>query len=198
MADKEIGLMQIRTGKQRNLPHALEHGELALTTDECRMFVGMPSTVTPASLVSGRTKELVPGSAEENIELLTEFTPAHVLNRALYKAIKVDVPAKVGSTNGTFKLAIPSADRLFLDYVAFSNVTGSSRILESGTIQVIVIDGTSPMLAQQNNTTNSTGIVYVEATSPVVNGALTYITMQNTNTVSMRFEYIYRGWQEPL
>lgn len=190
MAEKEVGMMQIRTGKQRNLPPALEHGELAFTTDECRMFTGLPSTVTPASLVAGRTKETVPGSAEENVEILTEFTPAHVLNRALYKAVKVDVPA-----NGTFKLAVPSADRLFIDYVAFAGT-----VLESGTLQMISLSGNT-LLSQQNNTNQDDGIVHIEVKSSSdisVVGALTYITLTNTNSAIMRVEYIYRGWQEPL
>lgn len=192
MADKEIGLMQIRTGKQRNLPPALEHGELAFTTDECRVFVGLPSTVTPASLVAGRTKDVVPGSAEENVEILTEYTPPHVLNRALYRAIKVDIPA-----NGTFQLAIPSADRLFIDYVSFS----PDRVLETGTIQVIILSG-EKLLSQQNNTSENSGIVLVTASTNdsdiKVNGALTHLLLNNTHSKIMRFEYIYRGWQEPL
>lgn len=191
MAEKEIGLMQIRTGKQRNLPPALEHGELAFTTDECRVFVGLPSTVTPASLVAGRTKDAVPGSAEENVELLTEFTPAHVLTRALYKAVKVDVPA-----NGDFKLSVPSADRLFLDYVAFS-IDGTGRELESGSVQIVVIGG-KVLLYQQNNTSRDDGVVKIEARSPTVNGALTHLVIHNDDAKNMRFEYIYRGWKEPI
>lgn len=197
MADKEIGLMQIRTGKQRNLPSALEHGELAFTTDECRMFVGAPSVVTPASLVAGRTKNTVPGSAEENVEILTEFTPAHVMNRALYRAVKFDIPA-----SGSFKLAIPSADRLFLDYVAFDPVSSATRILETGTIQIIILDKSIALLSQQNNTNQSDGIVHVEADTNdgavTVSDSLTQITLVNSHTKPMRFEYIYRGWQEPL
>lgn len=191
MADKEIGLMQIRTGKQRNLPPALEHGELAFTTDECRVFVGVPSTVTPASLVAGRTKDAVPGSAEENVEILTEFSPAHVLNRALYKSVKVAVPA-----SDNIEIAIPSADRLFIDYVAFSE-DPTDRVLESGTVQVVIIDG-QILLSQQNNTSDVDGIVRIEATNPTVVGAITNLTMVNTSTMKMRFEYIYRGWQEPI
>lgn len=221
MADKEISLMQIRTGKQRNLPSALEHGELALTTDECRMFSGLPSTVTPASLVAGRTKEQEPGSGEENVEILTEFTPLHVLNRAMYRAIKLDIPAAEwfdllmqpttdyvpGETivnPGKFKLQIPSADRVFIDYVAFS--TEGTRVLETGTLSVVIIDG-SVLLQQVNNTNDPDGLIWCEVSNftsndesdlPTVDGAMTNVTLRNQLNKNIRFEYIYRGWSEPI
>src|SRR5574343_299471 len=184
MADKEIGLVQVRVGKQRNLPSALELGEIAFTTDECRVFVGLPSTIIPASLVAGRTKITTPGSAEENVEILTEFTPAHVLSRALNKAVRFDIQASVwksGQTEyvddattiqtlGHFLMSIPSADRLFVDYTAYS-IDGSTRILETGSIQVIVL-GADVLLSQQNNSSSVTNDVWITASSPYVDGAL--------------------------
>ena len=216
--EKEIGLLQIRAGKQRNLPRALELGELALTTDEARMFVGIPSTVIPASLVAGRTKESVPGSGEENVELITEFTPIHVINRTIYKPIRADIPnatwydLNMNPTTtydpgvtvvnpGTFTLRVPSADRIFIDYVAFSMpATGTSRVLESGTMNAIIIDGNA-LVNQQNNTTDADGLVWLQMASRnsvTINGAMTNIVLQNLLNVPFRFEYIYRGWNEPM
>lgn len=193
MASKEIGLMQIRTGKQRNL-FTLEHGELALTTDEGRFFCGLPSTITPASLVAGRTKSSVPGSGGENIELLTEFTPAHVLNRVLYKPIKSTIPEQVGNAAGTSIVSIPSADRLFVDYVAYS----PDGTLETGSIQILAIDGGDVIISQQNNTSDSDGLVKIRALTPDVVGAITNLTIENSHSESMIFEYIYRGWTQPI
>lgn len=216
--EKEIGLLQIRTGKQRNLPRALELGELALTTDEARMFVGIPSTVIPASLVAGRTKESTPGSGEENVEVITEFTPIHVVNRTIYKPLRVDIPKATWNDltftetttyipnetivdPGQFTLRVPSADRLFIDYVAFSMpTTGSAKILESGTFTAVMIDGI-PLLSQVNNTNDADGLVWIQMSRTngiTINGAMTNILIQNLYNVPYRFEYIYRGWNEPL
>lgn len=195
MSDKEIGLVQIRTGKQRNLPKALEHGELALTTDECRMFVGLPSAVTPASLVAGRTAAEVPGSGWENVEVLTEFTPSHVLNRVLYKPVKVSVPGADSAT-----INIPSADRVFVDYIAYQEANdGSQLILETGSFQIVsvVIGGTTPqtLVSQINNTNDSGGITRISIDDdPSVNGSITSVTINNGNASRMTVEYIYRGW----
>lgn len=217
--EKEIGLLQIRTGKQRNLPKALELGELALTTDEARVFVGIPSTVIPASLVAGRTKETVPGCGEENVEVITEFTPIHVVNRTIYKPLRVDIPngtwkdaaGKATSTwvhnstvatPNTFTLRVPSADRLFIDYVAFSMPsTGSpSKILESGTFTAIMVNG-NPLTSQVNTTTDPDGLVWVQLAKTngiTINGAMTNILVENRHNTPFRMEYIYRGWNEPL
>ena len=225
--EKEIGLLQIRTGKQRNLPKALELGELALTTDEARVFVGIPSTVIPASLVAGRTKESVPGCGEENVELLTEFTPIHVVNRAIYKPIRADIPGgtwktpgEPGTENaiiatvyvnnvetevavqpGSLTLRVPSADRLFIDYVAFSMPTDgtSSKILESGTFSAVMVNG-QPLTSQVNNTSDPEGVVWVRMVNNgiTINGAMTNIPIYNVNKIPFRLEYIYRGWNEPL
>ena len=210
MADKEIGLVQIRTGKQRNLPTALELGEMAMTTDECRLFVGLPSVILPASLVAGRTKVSVPGSSEENVEVLTEFTPNHVLSRVLYRAVKLDIPAStwnVGVTSyttdldtittmGTFLLSIPTADRLFIDYTAYSLNEGT-KILETGSIQIIAIDG-GVLLTQTNNTSDANSNIWVSADAPYTSGSSTKIILKNRLNIPIRFEYIYRGWQEPI
>jgi hypothetical protein len=208
--EKEIGLIQIRTGKQRNLPKALEQGELAFTTDECRAFVGLPSSITPASLVAGRTKSDVPGSAEENVEILTEFTPQHVINRALYRAVKVTLPPATWkttkyidefnsiTTNGLFTLSIPSADRLFIDYTAFTlGTTGTSTAIETGTIHVILVDG-APVISQHSYSSDPGGISWVSSDIPTLSGSITKVPIKNRNNLSMQFEYIYRGWQEPI
>lgn len=217
--EKEIGLIQIRTGKQRNLPKALELGEMALTTDEARVFVGIPSTVIPASLVAGRTNESVPGSGQENVEVITEFTPVHVINRTIYKPIRFDIPAStwldltftetnvykpdetIVSPVGEYVLRVPTADRLFIDYVAFT--LGTNKILESGTISVVIIDG-NVLVQQVNNTTDDDGLIWIQAGSdkigkgPTINGAMTNIIIQNLRNEKFRVEYIYRGWNEPL
>ena len=55
---------------QRDL-QPLELGQLGMSTDEGRVFVGLPSTEVAASLVAGRTNKNVPGSGGENVEILT-------------------------------------------------------------------------------------------------------------------------------
>ena len=208
MSNRTIGLIQIRTGKQRNLPKALELGEMAFTTDECRVFVGLPSITFPASLVAGRTKTTLPGSGEENVEILTEFTPEHVLSRILFKATKLDVPASVwksGQTGyiddsttiktlGSFLVSIPTSDRIFVEYTAYS--LEGTRVLETGSIQVISVNSDT-LLSQQNNTSDSNSVVYISAGSATLNGSSTKILIENRYNQPMRFEYIYRGWQEP-
>lgn len=206
---REIGLIQIRTGKQRNLPKALELGEMGFTTDECRVFVGLPSMMFPASLVAGRTKTTVPGSGEENVEILTEFTPEHVLSRVLFKATKFDIPKstwKAGETSyisdeqtiksiGSFLISIPASDRLFVEYTAYS-ISGN-RVLETGSIQVISVQSDT-LLTQQNNTSDPNSNIFISAASATLNGSSTKILIENRYNQDMRFEYIYRGWQEPI
>ncbi len=199
MSGKEIGLMQIRTGKQRNLPKALEHGELALTTDECRMFAGLPSAVTPASLVAGRTAASVPGSSWENVEILTEFTPAHVLNRVLFKPVKVTITPSVienGLPTTFTTINIPSADRVFVDYIAYSN---DGTILESGTFNVVSIGGT-PLVSQNSNTNETDGVhqLEVQENAVAVDGGIITVPFSNIDDQTYSLEYIYRGWTAPL
>lgn len=192
MADKEIGLFQIRNGKQRNLPTALEHAELSLSTDECRMFVGLPATITPASLVAGRRKTTttgnnftVRGSGEENVEILTEFTPQHVLDRVLYQAIRTIVPA-----GDSITLQVPYTSRMFMDYVAFPD---DASILESGSAQIVTInDGV--LMSQQNNSNIEEEPPQVEIGTVSLGNAVVNVEVINNNTSDFNFEYTARGW----
>ncbi|AUS02610.1 hypothetical protein NVP2275O_029 [Vibrio phage 2.275.O._10N.286.54.E11] len=208
MADKEIGLIQIRNGKQRNLPTALEHAELALTTDEGRMFIGLPATVTPASLVAGRRKNassgsnyIVQGSGEENIELITEFTPQHVLDRVLYKAQRFSI-----SQNSSILLQIPYTNRLFLEYVAFPDTLD---LLESGQSQVAVFNnpkfdqddpGAFPefvfLVDQQNNSNDEDGVptISINPDTVALTGTTLTIEILNDGNQDVNFEYVTRGW----
>ena len=195
--EKEIGLLTIRTGKQRNLPYALELGEMALTTDECRLFVGLPSSSIPASLVAGRRKATHPGSAEENVEVLTEFTPMHVANKILYRPVTVKVPR-----NNTKKVIIPNIERAFIDYTAYVLVRGNNPVtdpdrwfIETGSIHLASVDST--LIGYQNNNTNKPdGLVMIRADLNTVarEGSTITFSLVNDYDAEVTFEYIYRGW----
>ncbi|SOK59108.1 hypothetical protein [Yersinia phage fHe-Yen9-03] len=189
MAQKEISLMQIRMGKQRDLPLALEKGQLGLSTDVGRMFVGLPSSTDPASIVAGRTWENAPNSGKENIEILTEFTPWSIINRMVYRPFKVTVPA-----NGSTNINIQSTSRLFLEYIAYSNDTGST-LLESGIVQ-LVVQGSTVLISQQNNTNQPDGLVVIDYENPTFDTGTERMSVTITNNSAEIFtvEFILRGW----
>lgn len=189
MAQKEIALMQVRMGKQRDLPLALEKGQIGFSTDVGRCFIGLPSSSEPSSLVAGRTWDNAPNSGKENVEILTEFTPWSILNELINKPYKVTVPA-----NGTVTVNVQSTSRLFLEYVGYSNATGST-LLESGSVQLVVQDGTV-LIAQQNNTNQPEGLVVIEFEDPAFDTGTNRmaVTLSNDSNESFTVEYILRGW----
>jgi hypothetical protein len=189
MAQKEIALMQVRMGKQRDLPLALEKGQIGFSTDVGRCFIGLPSSSEPASIVAGRTWDNAPNSGKENVEILTEFTPWSILNELINKPYKVTVPA-----NGSVTVNVQSTSRLFLEYVGFSNATGST-LLESGSVQLVVQDGTV-LIAQQNNTNQPEGLVVIEFEDPDFDTGTNRmaVTISNDSAEAFTVEYILRGW----
>jgi hypothetical protein len=189
MAQKEIALMQIRMGKQRDLPLALEKGQLGFSTDVGRVFVGLPSSSEPSSIVAGRTWENAPNSGKENVEILTEFTPWNIINSIVNKPYKITVPA-----SGTATVNIQSSSRVFLEYVAYSNASGST-LLESGAVQ-LVVQGDTVLIAQQNNTNQSEGLVVIEFNDPAFDTGTNRMAIQlsNDSTESFTVEFILRGW----
>jgi len=189
MAQKEIALMQIRMGKQRDLPLALEKGQLGFSTDVGRVFVGLPSSSEPSSIVAGRTWENAPNSGKENVEILTEFTPWNIINSIVNKPYKITVPA-----SGTASVNIQSSSRVFLEYVAYSNASGST-LLESGAVQ-LVVQGDTVLIAQQNNTNQSEGLVVIEFNDPAFDTGTNRMAIQlsNDSTESFTVEFILRGW----
>lgn len=188
MAQKEIALMQVRMGKQRDLPLALEKGQIGFSTDEGRVYIGLPSSSEPASLVAGRNWDNAPNSGKENVEILTEFTPWITINEVVNKPYKVIVPA-----NGTSTITVQSTSRAFLEYIAYSN--SSSDLLESGAVQLAVQDGTV-LNSQQNNTNSPDGISLVEFLDPTFESATKRLTIiiSNTSTEDFTVEFIIRGW----
>ncbi|AQW88825.1 putative structural protein [Erwinia phage pEa_SNUABM_50] len=189
MAQKEISLMQVRMGKQRDLPLALEKGQLGLSTDVGRMFIGLPSSSDPASIVAGRTWENAPNSGKENIEIITEFTPWSIINNIVNRPYKTTVPA-----NGSVTVNVQSTSRVFLEYIAYSNATGST-LLESGAVQMVV-QGSTVLLSQQNNTNQPDGLVVVEYEDPSYDSGTQRmsITLSNNSNEAFTVEYILRGW----
>lgn len=191
MGQKQISLMQVRHDVQRNLPQSLELAQLGFTTDECRMFIGLPSSVEPASLVAGRTKAIAPSTGMENVEILTEFTPAYILNKALYKPIVQYIPA-----NSSIDIVVETSTRAFVEYVAFG-VDAAQQVLESGAIQIVTrTDNNATMISQQNNTNAEDGIVKIEFDSPSYNTQskkLTF-TVTNNNAYECVLEFLIRGW----
>lgn len=191
MAQKQISMMQIRHDVQRNLPESLEIAQLGFTTDECRMFVGLPSSVEPASLVAGRTKAVAPNTGMENVEILTEFTPAYILNKALYKPIVQYIPA-----NSSIDIVINASTRAFIEYVSFGT-DATQQILESGAVQIVTrTDNNATMISQQNNTNADDGLVKIEFDNPNYNTQskkLTF-TVTNNNAYECVLEFLIRGW----
>lgn len=189
MAQKEIALMQVRMGVQRDLPLALEKGQLGLSTDVGRMFIGLPSTSDPSSIVAGRNWDNAPNSGKENIEILTEFTPWSIINGIVNKPYKIIVPA-----NGTTTINIQSTSRAFLEYISYSNTTGST-LLESGAVQLVVNNGTV-LITQQNNTNKSDGISVIEYLDPSYDTGTQRmgITIKNSSAQAFTVEFILRGW----
>ena len=188
MAQKEIVLQQVRTGKQRDLPNALEKGQLGFTTDEGRMFVGLPSSSEPASLVAQRDD---PNSGKENVEIITEFSPWKVVNGLVNKPFMITVPA-----NSTVTTRLQGTSRLFLEYVAYSD-NGSNK-LESGAVQMVSINGTV-LLSQQNNTNSEDGIVVMDFQDPsydIPSSRMSITIKNNSSTDEFKVEFIVRGWNE--
>lgn len=191
MAQKQISMMQVRYDVQRNLPESLELAQIGFTTDECRVFVGLPSSVEPASLVAGRTKDIAPNTGMENVEILTEFTPAHILNNALYKPTVQFLPA-----NSTIDIVVATSTRAFIEYVSFG-VDSTQQVLESGAVQIVTrTDNSTTMISQQNNTNADDGIVKIEFDSPSYNiqSKKLSFTVTNNNAYECVLEFLIRGW----
>lgn len=190
----QIGLVQHSTFLQRDL-ETLSLGQVGLSTDECRMFVGLPSSIVPASLVAGRTPSTVYRSGGENVELLTEFTPAHVLNRVLYKPTVVEIQP------GTNTVSLPTCSRAFVDYMAYPNVDDldSSSVISSffecGTMNILSMGGAS-LVSQNASTNNANGELSLALDSAEYDTttSMLNITLINSSTLVYTVEMLVRGW----
>lgn len=187
MAQKEIVLQQVRMGKQRDLPLALEKGQIGFSTDVGRMFVGLPSSSEPASLVAGRNWQNSPNSGQENVEILTEFTPWEVINKVFNKPYVLDI-----EPDSTTKAFLAGSSRLFIDYVAYND---NQEILETGNAQMVWIKD-QVLLYQNNNTSNDDGLYYIEFLDPVYDDKTNRmeITIKNSHSTKFRIEFLVRGW----
>lgn len=187
MAQKEIVLQQVRMGKQRDLPLALEKGQVGFSTDVGRLFIGLPSTSEPASLVAGRNWNNAPNSGQENVEVLTEFTPWEVINKVFNKPYVIDV--KPESTTSTF---LAGSSRVFIDYVAYDD---KHEIMETGTSQMVWIKD-KVLLYQNNNTSDEDGLYYIEFLNPSYDERTKRmeITVKNSSKSQFRVEFLVRGW----
>lgn len=189
MANKQIALQQVRHGKQRDLPNALEKGQLGFSTDVGRLFIGLPSSTDPASLVAGRTWTTDPNSGKENVEILTEFTPAEVINN-----IVAQPTTEILAPGITTPLTIRSKSRVFVDYVAYDS---TNTILESGSVQLVTVEN-NVLIAQQNNSNQTDGIFYLTFLDPSYDNTTQRMTMpvQNSSTNAFTIEFIIRGWDK--
>lgn len=192
MAQKEIALQQVRMGKQRDLPLALEKGQIGFSTDVCRVFVGLPSTTDPASLVAGRNWTNAPNSGKENVEILTEFTDWSVVNKLINKPFTVELPPSASTA-----VTVQSTSRAFIEYIAY--VDGPSTLLESGTVQLVSKSGVgTTLISQQNNTNEPSGLVcldYTAATYDVPTQRFSF-TVNNNSDQTFVMEFIIRGWDK--
>lgn len=193
MAQQQIALQQIRTGKQRDLPDALEKGQLAFSTDVGRMFVGLPSSSDPASIVAGRTWETDPNSGKENVEIITEFSPWQTVSKIINRPFVYDLLKDVE----IYEIFIQSQSRVFVDYIAYNT---SNTILESGTIQIVTI-GNTTLLTQFNNTNRPDAIISITFENPSYDEQTKNMsfTVRNNDFENSGYtlEFVYRGWDKP-
>lgn len=185
----QVALIQHSVFNQRDLQEPLELGQLGMSTDECRVFMGLPATVVPASLVAGRT---LYGSGGENVEILTEFTPPNVLMRTLYKPITISVP--VGTTE--FTLSTPS--RVVMDYFAYGPDGNYDH--ESGYVSILNRGMGDTLLSQMSNTNAKSGlraVTFNSASYDITTQRLTF-TLNNSSTSNYTMEFVIRGWNGPM
>ena len=188
MAQQQVALQQVRSGKQRDLPDALEKGQIGFSTDVGRLFIGLPSASEPSSLVAGRNWTNAPNSGKENVEILTEFTPWEIVNDLVSKPNVIEIPPSTTLTS-----TIRSKSRAFINYVAYDDTT----VLESGSVQ-IVVDGTRTLLSQQNNTNQDDGIFMITFLEPSYDSTSQRMTMpvQNSSTRKFTVEFLISGWDK--
>lgn len=189
MASKEIALQQVQTGVFRDLPDALELGQIGFTTDAARLFIGLPSSTNPASIVAGRNWTNSPNTGKENIEIITEATPSAIINKLVNKPYKLTIRA-----NSVKTTKVQGTSRLFVEYIAYSTAPGST-ILESGSVQ-LVSNNDTVIISQQNNTNEEEGIVQLSFDSATYNSTTKQMQFGVTNISSEEFvlEFITRGW----
>jgi hypothetical protein len=189
MAQKQIALQQVRSGKQRDLPDALEKGQIGFSTDVGRLFIGLPSASEPASLVAGRNWSNAPNSGKENVEIITEFTPWEIINDIVNKPNLLQLPA-----NQTTVTTLRTTSRVFLEYVGY-NTTG---LLETGAVQLVAVDNTNVLISQQNNTNKTDGIVAIDFGQPSYDTGTKRLSISITNRSSsaITLEFIIRGWDK--
>lgn len=186
MAQQQVALQQVRMGKSRDLPDALEKGQIAFSTDVCRVFIGLPSSSDPASLVAGRNWTNAPNSGKENVEIITEFTPWEVVNDLVNRPYTMQAEPKSTVSN-----TIRSKSRAFVNYVAFDQ----GSVLESGSVQMVVI-GSRVLLSQQNNTNQENGLIFITFEDPVYDSVSKRMTInaRNDSTNAFTIEYVISGW----
>lgn len=188
MAQQQVALQQVRSGKQRDLPDALEKGQIGFSTDVGRVFIGLPASSDPASLVAGRNWTNAPNSGKENVEIITEFTPWEIINDLVNKPNTFDIKG-----NTTTSTTIRSKSRAFVQYVAYDN----GLVLETGTVQIVVV-GTRALIAQQNNTNQEDGLFDITFLEPTYDSVSKRMTMpvQNTSSNTFTIEFIVSGWDK--
>lgn len=189
MAQKQIALQQVRSGKQRDLPDALEKGQFGFSTDVARLFIGLPSSSEPASLVAGRNWTNAPNSGKENVEIITEKTPWSVINNLVNQPNVLQL-----APNQTTITTVRSTSRVFLEYVAYDD----NQLLESGSVQIVAFDTSRVLISQQNNTNKADGLIEIDFEQPsydIGTQRLT-ISVNNSSSSSITLEFIIRGWDE--
>lgn len=193
MAQQQIALQQVRTGKQRDLPDALEKGQIGFSTDVGRVFIGLPSSSDPASLVAGRTWTTDPNSGKENVEIITEFSPWRTVSKIINRPFKVDLPQNQES----IEVILESESRVFIDYIAYDD---TETVLESGTIQLVAA-GSNTMIAQSNNTNRTDAIISISFEDPAYDSMTGNMQFNIVNSDYLNsgyhIEFVYRGWDKP-
>lgn len=189
MAQKQIALQQVRSGKQRDLPDALEKGQIGFSTDVGRLFIGLPSSADPASIVAGRNWTNAPNSGKENVEIITEFTPWEIINGLVNKPNILQLPANKITTT-----TVRTTSRVFIEYVAYDG----TNLLETGVVQIVAFNTTRVLISQQNNTNKADGIVVIDFQQPSYDTTTKRLTIsvKNSSTSNITLEFVMRGWDE--
>lgn len=189
MAQKQIALQQVRSGKQRDLPDALAKGQIGFSTDVGRVFIGLPSSSEPASIVAGRNWTNAPNSGKENVEIITEFTPWEIINGIVNKPNILPLPANTVTTT-----TVRTTSRAFIEYIAYDN----NQLLETGSVQIVAFNTTRVLISQQNNTNKADGIVALDFQQPSYDTATKRLTISisNRSSSNITLEFVMRGWDE--
>lgn len=159
MAQKEVGLLQVRKGDSTELPVAstgdargLEDGEIGFTKDDGRLYIGIPFSLNKTSSVAQEKR----GSGQ-NVEIITEFTPKDILYG------KKTFLLNSTTTEDTVITGIQTNDAFVFDYT----VAYDDNSHEVGSFKFV--NGIMPIVSQtfEGHYSSSIELYYEDLTSSI-------------------------------